>query len=86
MKEHSITHDTMFAFRNMRLFFSLFLMDTQLPSNCHLVAEIKSEAVSYGLYEAFLESAPQLILQLSIVLRSGFISKKFIDRLEYFKR
>jgi hypothetical protein len=74
---HTLINNSLFVYRNLRLFFSLLLMDTQLPSNCHLVAEIKSEAVTYGLYEAFLESAPQLILQLSIVLRSGFISKTF---------
>jgi hypothetical protein len=50
-------------------------MDTQLPMNFPLIIQLKGEAVSLGLYEAFLEAAPQFVLQLSIVLRTGVIGK-----------
>jgi len=60
--------------RNLRLFLSLLMMETQLPVNLPLVSKIKREAVTFGLYEAFLESVPQLILQMSIVLRRGYLS------------
>jgi hypothetical protein len=53
-------------------------MDTQLSINNDLVSRIEFEALSLGLYEAFLEAAPQFIFQLSIVLRVGYISKNFI--------
>ncbi len=33
-------------------------------------------ASSYGLYEAFLEAAPQSILQMSIVLRTGHFASE----------
>jgi hypothetical protein len=52
-------------------------MDTQLSINNALVSRIKSEALPLGLFEAFLEAAPQLIFQLSLVLRRGFISKSW---------
>ena len=67
--------------RNLRLFFKLLLMDTQLAENQQLVNRIKAEASSFGFFEAFLESTPQFILQLSIVLRTGNISK-IIDKLK----
>jgi len=54
------------------------MMETQLPINLTLVSKIKREAVMFGLYEAFLESAPQLILQMFIILRRGYLSKIFI--------
>ena len=61
--------------RNIRLFFALLLTDTSLPENSKFVLKIKQEALGAGLFEAILESAPQLILQSSIVLRTGNISE-----------
>lgn len=54
---------------------ALALMETQMALNFSEVNRIKHEAVVVGLREAFLESAPQLILQISIVLRTGIISQ-----------
>ena len=42
--------------RNLRLFISLLCMDTQLSINNSLVSKIKSEALPFGLFEAFLEA------------------------------
>ena len=61
--------------RNLKLLVTLFLMDTSLPQNALLIETIKSEVVNAGLLVAFLESAPQFILQCSIVLSTGIISK-----------
>ena len=38
-------------------------MDTQLMQNFSLIEEIKMEAIDSNIYEAFLESAPQVLLQ-----------------------
>jgi len=53
----------------------LLLTDTSLPQNAKLIFEMKKEALVSGLFEAFLESAPQMLLQCSIVLRTGVTSK-----------
>jgi XK-related protein len=53
---------------------ALATMETQMTLNFSEVNRIKQEAVVFGLREAFLESAPQLILQISIVLRTGILS------------
>jgi hypothetical protein len=52
-------------------------MDTQVDKNYILIITIKGEGVSLGLYEAFLEAAPQFILQASIILRTGHTSTSF---------
>ncbi len=80
---HNILVIFSLLFRNLRLFLSLLMMETQLPINLTLVNKIKREAVMFGLYEAFLESAPQLILQMSIILRRGYLSKIFIHIFKY---
>jgi len=50
-------------------------MDTGLPQNALLVLKIKQLAMGSGLFEAYLEAAPQLILQTSIILRTGVTSE-----------
>ena len=59
----------------MRLLFGLFLLDSSFPHNATLISTLKKEATGAGLYEAFLESAPQFILQCAIILSSGNISE-----------
>jgi hypothetical protein len=61
--------------RNLRLLIGLSLLDTSLSHNDHAVTKIKREALGSGLFEAFLESVPQLILQCSIIMRTGNTSK-----------
>jgi len=51
-------------------------MDTSNPLNSYLVGALKSKASEISLTEAFLESAPQMILQLYIFLRTGTMSMK----------
>ena len=53
-------------------------MDTSLPENSLRIAKIKQKAMGSGLFEAFLESAPQLTLQSSIILRTGLTSELFL--------
>jgi len=50
-------------------------MDTTLPTNSNGMFLMKKEALDSTILETFLESVPQLILQSSIVLRTGNISK-----------
>ena len=53
-------------------------MNTYLPENSQLVFYLKQKALDTGLFEAFLESAPQMILQCSIILRTGVTSKVLV--------
>ncbi len=62
--------------RNFHLFLKLVALDTDASENHKLVEEIQVLASGLGFFEAFLEAGPQFILQLSIVLRLGYASKK----------
>ncbi len=62
-------------YRNLRAFFALFLLDTSLASNYRTMQIIQMEALSSSIMETFLESAPQSILQCSIILRTGSMCK-----------
>ena len=55
----------------------LLMIDTSLAENTSIIRKMKKNAFEAGVYEAFLESAPQFILQSSIVLRTGIICKYF---------
>ena len=64
-----------FSFRNLRAFFAILMLDTALPSNQKNLHHIQMEVFSSSMMETFLESAPQFILQSSIVLRTGNVSE-----------
>lgn len=50
-------------------------MNTSNPHNFALASKLKSSATDISATEAFLESAPQLILQIYIILKTEEISK-----------
>jgi hypothetical protein len=50
-------------------------MDTHLPYNLNLISSIQQQATEFAINEAFLEAAPQFILQMSIILRTGNLCK-----------
>jgi hypothetical protein len=52
-------------------------MDTQAPENAEKIELIFKEVAGSKILEAYLESAPQFILQFSIILRTGNISNYF---------
>ncbi len=52
-------------------------METAKEDGQKMVTFIKKKVFNSNVYEAFLESAPQFILQCSIILRTGNISKDF---------
>ncbi len=64
-------------YRKLRLLIGLALLDTSLSHNYNALVKIKREAFGSGLFEAFLESVPQLVLQCSIIMRTGNTSKFF---------
>ena len=49
--------------RKLRLFALLLFMDTDNPYNKVIISQIQDEAASASFYEAFFESAPQLLFQ-----------------------
>jgi hypothetical protein len=67
------------CFRNARLWVALLLMDSSLAPNNGIINKIKFETLSSGTLEAFLESAPQLIFQCSIIFRTGSTSKLLVN-------
>ena len=67
-------HPEKFSLLNLRNFclsFGLLTMDTRASENRKVVLSIEEEAQSTKMFEAFLEAAPQFILQLSILLQTG---------------
>jgi hypothetical protein len=54
------------------------LLDTSLLSNRLTMDLLHKEVLNSSIFEAFLESVPQLILQSSIVLRTGTMSKHIL--------
>ncbi len=54
-------------------------MDTANPLNSYLVSSLMSKASEITTFEGFLESAPQLILQLTVFLKSGNMSMIIIN-------
>jgi hypothetical protein len=67
--------ETVFFSRNLQAFFGLFFLNTSLASNEKMIARIQKDTFSSTTLEAFLESAPQFILQCSIIWRTGNLSK-----------
>ena len=61
----------------MRLLFALFVMDTQAAENVEKISLILKEVSGSKILEAYLESAPQFILQCSIILWTGNMSELF---------
>jgi len=64
-----------FFFRNLMSLIQLFKLSANMQENSNRIIAIKKEAISLRNLHAFLESAPQIILQCSIFLQTGRISE-----------
>ena len=57
----------------------LMAMDTDATENASEVERIKREASLLGLYEAFLESGPQFVVQLVMIIRRSTTKSHLIN-------
>jgi hypothetical protein len=74
-----------YHFRNLRYFFGLLFMETATEDGQKMVTIIKKKVFNSNVYEAFLESGPQFILQSSIILRTGNISMNIFKSKNFFE-
>ena len=72
-----VFNETFINFRNLRYSIQLALLRTNLPSNHNTIQNIHKEVLNSALFESFLESAPQLVLQCTILIKTGRTSKIF---------
>ena len=85
-KELIVTKSINRRFRNLQSCVAILLLEPNLIENQKIILTIQTKILHSSLFEAFLESAPQLIWQISIILRIGIISKIFLitkPNLEY---
>jgi hypothetical protein len=57
----------MIFYRNIHIFSLLMRKEMKLPFNRARLLHVKTSIVECGMYEAFLEAAPQLLFQVAIL-------------------
>jgi len=66
-------------FRNVRFLFALLRLNKEEPNNAEKIELILKQVNGQKILEAYLESAPQFILQITVILKTRNIGKTFLN-------